>query len=317
MSHHIVEFQDVHFHYPDGTAALNGLSLRITHGESVGIVGANGAGKSTFLMHTNGFLLPQRGSITVGDMTLDKKSRQEIRKKVGLIFQNPDDQLFMPTVFEDVAFGPLNLGLSPVRVQECVDEALTTVGSLNLRDKPPHHLSGGQKSAVAIASVLAMQPDILVMDEPASHLDPKSRRALINLLRHFHHTKIIASHDLDLILDVCERCIIIQGGRVVADGHSEEILSDKKLLEENNLELPLSLQRRGQTPGGDMDEITKLHHLLGHWAEHNTEHAKTYQDWSKKAGALGRPELATLLKTIADETLAMDSHFRKAMEICR
>jgi cobalt/nickel transport system ATP-binding protein len=315
MSHHIVEFRDVYYRYPDGTEALKGLSLRVTHGESVGIVGANGAGKSTLLMHTNGFLLPQSGTITIGDQTLDKKTRQEIRKKVGLIFQNPDDQLFMPTVFEDVAFGPLNLGLAPERVRQCVDDALETVGCPGLRDKPPHHLSGGQKSAVAIASVIAMQPDILVMDEPASHLDPRSRRALINLLRHFHHTKIIASHDLDLILDICRRCVIIREGRVIADGPSEEVLSDRELLEENNLELPLSLQ--GRTSGGNMDEMTKLHHLIGHWTEHNSEHAKTYQDWARKAEALGRRELAEVLLKIAEETTAMGSLFSKAMELCR
>jgi len=317
MSHHIVEFQDVHFRYPDGTAALNGISLKITHGESVGIVGANGSGKSTFLMHINGYLLPQSGTITIGDSLLDKKTRQEVRKKVGLIFQNPDDQLFMPTVFDDVAFGPLNLGLSPERAGESVRNALETVGCLALKDKPPHHLSGGQKSAVAIASVIAMQPDILVMDEPASHLDPKSRRALINLLRHFHHTKIIASHDLDLIMDTCKRCIIIKGGKVVADGLAQDILSDRQLLEENNLELPLSLQKRDLPSGGSMDEIGKLHHLLGHWAEHNAEHAKTYVDWSQKADALGKKELASVLKKIADETLAMDSLFKKALELCR
>jgi len=317
MSHHIVEFKDVHYQYPDGTVALNGLSFRITHGESVGIVGANGSGKSTLLLHTNGYLLPQTGAITIGDFQLDKKTRQEIRKKVGIIFQNPDDQLFMPTVFEDVAFGPLNLGLSPERVNETVQEALETVGCSALRDKPPHHLSGGQKSAVAIASVIAMQPDILVMDEPASHLDPKSRRALINLLKHFHHTKIIASHDLDLILDVCRRCIIVKEGRVVADGLTEEILSDRQLLEENNLELPLSLQKRDLPLGGTMDEISKLQHLLGHWTEHNIEHAKTYEDWSKKAGALGKKELAKALKKIAEQTMAMDSRFKEALELCR
>lgn len=316
MSHHIVEFRDVQYRYPDGTKALDGLSLRVTHGESVGIVGANGSGKSTLLMHTNGFLLPQRGSITIGDLRLDKKTRQEIRKKVGLIFQNPDDQLFMPTVFDDVAFGPLNLGLSPERARECVDEALETVGCLGLRDKPPHHLSGGQKSAVAIASVIAMQPDILVMDEPASHLDPKSRRALINLLRHFHHTKIIASHDLDLILDVCKRCVIIQAGKVIADGPAEELLSNRQLLEENNLELPLSFQKRNISSGGAMDEITKLHHLIEHWAEHNTEHEKTYRDWARKAESLGKKELAALLIKIADETAAMDGLFKKALSLC-
>ncbi len=243
MSHHIVEFGDVFFSYPDGTETLRGVSFRIVHGESVGIVGANGAGKSTLLLQTNGYLMPTRGTVTVGDLQLDKKSRKEIRKKVGMVFQNPDDQLFMPTVFDDVAFGPLNLGLGAEKVKERVDEALKTVGCLLLKGKPPHHLSAGQKSAVAIASVIAMQPDILVMDEPASSLDPKSRRYLINLLKDFHHTKIIASHDLDLILDVCERCIVIKEGRVMADGGAEEILSDKALLEDNNLELPLSLQK--------------------------------------------------------------------------
>ena len=150
----------------------------------------------------------------------------------------------MPMVYDDVAFGPLNLGLSHEKVQQRVYNALNTVGCLHLKDRPPHHLSDGQKSAVAIATVIAMQPDILVMDEPASRLDPKARRHLINLLKGFHHTKLIASHDLDFILDVCERCIVIKNGRIVADGAAEKILSDKILLEENNLELPLSLQGR-------------------------------------------------------------------------
>lgn len=243
MSHHIVDLDGISYSYPDGTRALKDVSFRVTHGESVGIVGANGAGKSTILMHLNGYILPSSGTITIGDLELNKKTRQEIRKKVGMVFQNPDDQLFMPTVFDDVAFGPLNLGLTPEAVTERVVEALRTVGCLNLEAKPPHHLSGGQKSAVAIAAVIAMQPDILVMDEPASNLDPKSRRSLINMLKLFKHSKIIASHDLDLILDVCVRCIVIKNGEVAADGPSEAILSDRILLEDNNLELPLSLQR--------------------------------------------------------------------------
>lgn len=243
MSHHIVEFKDVFFNYPDGTEALSGISLRIVHGESVGIVGANGSGKSTLLLHMNGCLMPSKGAVVIGDLYLNKKTRQEIRKKVGVVFQNPDDQLFMPSVFDDVAFGPLNLGLTPDKVQERANKALETVGASHLRDKPPHHLSAGQKSSVAIASVIAMEPDILVMDEPASSLDPKSRRYVITLLKAFRHTKVIASHDLDLILDVCERCIVIKEGRVMADGKTAAILSDKILLEENNLELPLSLQK--------------------------------------------------------------------------
>jgi len=244
MSHHIVEFKDVFFRYPDGTEALRGVSFRITHGESVGVVGANGAGKSTLLQHMNGYLLPSSGTVIVGDLPVTAKSRREIRRKVGIVFQNPDDQFFMPTVFDDVAFGPLNLGLDEAAVRERVLRALTTVSSLDLQDKPPHHLSCGQKSAVAIASVMAMEPDILAMDEPAANLDPRSRRLLIGLLKTFRHSKIVASHDLDLILDVCERCIVIGNGRVVADGPSGRILTDKSLLEANSLELPLSLQRR-------------------------------------------------------------------------
>ncbi len=243
MSHHFVEFKDVFYHYPDGTEALRGANFRITHGESVGIVGANGAGKSTLLLHMNGYLMPSSGTVSIGDIQLQKGTAQDIRKRVGVVFQNPDDQLFMPTVFDDVAFGPLNLGLDEQCVRERVHEALARVNGLALKDKPPHHLSVGQKSAVAIASVIAMEPDILVMDEPAASLDPKSRRSLIALLKTFVHTKIIASHDLDLILDVCARCLVVRDGAVVADGPSREILANKGLLEENNLELPLSLQR--------------------------------------------------------------------------
>jgi len=244
MSHHLLEFKDVRFRYPDGTEALKGVSFRITHGESVGIVGPNGAGKSTALLHMNGYLLPTSGEVTVGEVPVRKDTRPEIRRKVGVVFQNPDDQLFMPTVFDDVAFGPLNLGLPPDRVRELVREALRKVNALPLENKPPHHLSGGQKSAVAIATVIAMEPDILVMDEPAANLDPKSRRGVIGLLNSFSHSKIVASHDLDLILDVCGRCLVIRDGAIVADGPAADILSDATLLSENNLELPLTLQGR-------------------------------------------------------------------------
>lgn len=244
MSHHILDFNNVHYSYPDGTHALKGISFRITHGESVGIVGANGAGKSTLISHMNGYLMSSSGVITIGDNRLDKRTLKDARKTVGIVFQNPDDQLFMPTVFDDVAFGPLNLGMPKERVIELVHEALTTVGCLDLKDKSPHHLSSGQKRSVSIATVIAMQPDILVMDEPAANLDPKSRRQLINLLNDFEHSKIIASHDLDLILDVCERCMVIGNGKVMADGPAKELLKNGQLLQENNLELPLSLQHR-------------------------------------------------------------------------
>ncbi len=314
MSHHIVEFQDVRYHYPDGTAALNGLSLRITHGEAVGIVGANGAGKSTLLLHINGSILPASGSIIIGDLQLTAQTRKEVRKKVGMIFQNPDDQLFMPTVYDDVAFGPLNLGLGRERAAERVEEALRIVGCQGLRDRPPHHLSSGQKSSVAIASVIAMQPEILVMDEPASSLDPRSRRQLINLLNAFDHTKIVASHDLDFILETCERCIIVRDGRVMADGAAETVLADKTLLEENNLELPLSLKNNPlpRHKGAAMNDLDKLKHLIEHWKEHNKEHARTYREWAGKAASLGKNDLAGVLGEIAAETSRIDELFIKA-----
>lgn len=244
MSHHIVELKDVYFRYPDGTEALKGISFKVFHGESVGITGANGAGKTTLLLNLDGHLLPTKGEISIGEIPLTKKTRQEIRKKVGFLFQRPDDQLFMPTVYDDVAFGPINLGLIPEKVDERVKYALEKVGCLHLMRRPPHRLSEGQKRAVAIATVMAMHPDILVMDEPASNLDPKSRRQLINLLKGFKHTKIIASHDLDLILDLCERCIVIKDGTVMTDGSAEAILLNETLLKENSLELPLSRQKR-------------------------------------------------------------------------
>lgn len=243
MSHHIVEFRNVSFRYPDGTEALKDISFRITHGEAVGIVGANGAGKSTLLLHMNGCLLPSSGTVMIGEVELRKGTIQEIRKRVGIVFQNADDQLFMPSVYEDVAFGPRNLGLDETCVSERVRSALESVNCLPLAGRPPHHLSGGQKSAVAIATVIAMVPDILVLDEPAANLDPRSRRALISLLKGFTHSKIIASHDLDLVLDICSRCIVLHGGEIAADGPSRQILSDKILMEENGLDLPLSVRR--------------------------------------------------------------------------
>jgi cobalt/nickel transport system ATP-binding protein len=242
MSHHIIDIQDVQYRYPDGTRALNGVSFRIVHGESVGIVGANGAGKSTLLLQLSGTFLPSEGSINIGEIILTKKTVKEIRKKIGFVFQDPDDQLFMPTVFEDVAFGPLHLGWALENVEKSALKALQQVNCLHLKDRPPHKLSLGQKRAVSIASVIAMDPDILVLDEPSSNLDPRSRRQLIGLLKTFDHSKIIASHDLDMVLEVCERTIILGNGRVAADGRTQELLSDEKLLEENGLEKPLSLQ---------------------------------------------------------------------------
>ncbi len=243
MSHHIVEAKDIHFTYPDGNNAIKGVSFRITHGESVAIVGANGAGKSTLLHHLNGYYFPNKGSLIVGDVTLTKKTLPLIRRTVGMVFQNPDDQLFMPTVFDDVAFGPLNMGLPPKDVKKKVMNALSTVNATHLKDRPPYRLSGGEKRSVAIASVLSMAPDILVMDEPSSNLDPKSRRVLIEMLSTFKHTKIIATHDLDMAVDLCERTLVLSDGKVIADGLTTDLFRDEELLKSSNLETPLRLQQ--------------------------------------------------------------------------
>lgn len=242
MSHHIVEANGLHYTYPDGTEGIKDISFRITHGEAVAIVGANGAGKSTLLLHLNGYLIPSRGELRIGDYPLTKKNVKAVRRTVGMVFQDPDDQLFMPTVFDDVAFGPLNLGLPADEVETCVMQALETVGVPHLKNRPPYRLSGGEKRAVAIASVLSMSPNILVMDEPSSDLDPRSRRRLIKLLKSFEHTKVIATHDLDMAVDVCERTIVLSEGRVTADGPTLELLQDEALLEKSGLEKPLQMQ---------------------------------------------------------------------------
>lgn len=242
MSHHIVEADNVHFVYPDGTVGLIGVSFRVTHGESVALVGENGSGKSTLLLHMNGCLTATQGNIRIGDYIVSPKTLDHVRRSVGMVFQNADDQLFMPTVFDDVAFGPLNSGLEKDEVERTVVRALETVGAGHLRKRPPYRLSQGEKRAVAIASILAMSPDILVMDEPSSSLDPASRRRLIELLKTFKHTKIIATHDLDMAMDLCERTIVLHGGRITADGPTAELLQDEKLLHVSGLEKPLRMQ---------------------------------------------------------------------------
>jgi cobalt/nickel transport system ATP-binding protein len=242
MSHHLVEVKDLQYAYPDGTKALKGVSFLLTHGEAVAIIGANGAGKSTLLLHLNGCLLPQAGEVRIGGLPLNKKTLSHVRRTVGMVFQDPDDQLFMPIVYDDVAFGPLNLGLPPAEVDHLVNCSLATVGAFHLKGRPPYRLSGGEKRAVAIATVLAMTPDILVMDEPTAALDPKTRRQLIELLKTFKHTRIIATHDLDLVLDLCSRVIVFKEGQVVADGPALDILQNEELLASSSLEKPLSLQ---------------------------------------------------------------------------
>lgn len=242
MSHHITEVKDLHYSYPDGHKAINGMSFEIHHGESVGIIGANGAGKSTLLMLLMGVLFPCQGEVRVGEVLVTKKTLPSIRQRMGMVFQDPDDQLFMTTVYDDVAFGPRNYKLEEKEVEKRVHQALEMVGILHLKDRAPFKLSGGEKRAAAIASVLSMQPDILVMDEPTSALDPKSRRRLMKLLNSFEHTKIITSHDLDMVYELCARTIVIKNGEIAADGPTSEILVNAELMDACGLEMPLALQ---------------------------------------------------------------------------
>ena len=242
MSHHIVEVRNLRHAYSDGTVSLNDVSFRITHGESVGIIGANGAGKSTLLHHLNGYLIATSGEVRIGEIPVTKRTLPDIRHAVGMVFQDPDDQLFMPTVFDDVAFGPFNLGLPLQEVEQRVQVALEQVGAAHLSTKPPYNLSGGEKKRVAIATVLSMNPSILVMDEPTNGLDPFARRQLMAILTNFEHTKIITSHDLDMVANICTRVIVLSHGKVRADGSPQDIFSDEALLAECHLEKPLSMQ---------------------------------------------------------------------------
>ena len=233
-----LELIDVTYHYPDGQMALAGVSLTIAAGERVALLGPNGAGKTTLMLHLNGVLLPSSGSVLVGGLPAVNPHLADIRRRVGLVFQDPDDQLFMPTVQADVAFGPANLGLRGTELAARVTQALDAVDMAHVAGRSPHHLSGGQKRRVALATVLAMRPEILVLDEPSSNLDPQSRRDFANLLVQLDHTVLLATHDLPYAAELCPRSIIMNGGRVVADGPTVDILNDPPLLKANRLELP-------------------------------------------------------------------------------
>lgn len=248
-----IDVKGLEYSYPDGTPALRGVSFVADWGEAVGLVGANGAGKSTLLLALTGLIEPSSGVIDIGGTVLSKGTAPEVRRRLGLIFQDPEDQLFMPTVFDDVAFGPINQGVTGEALAARVASVLESVGAGHLADRPGYRLSGGEKRSAAIAAVLSMGPEILLMDEPSSGLDPKSRRGLIDLLAGFPHTRLIAAHDLDLVLDVCPRTIVLHRGEVAADGPTLEIFWDRALLERCSLEPPLSLQG---TPAGAPRRMT-------------------------------------------------------------
>ncbi len=232
-----VEIRNLRYAYPDGTVALRGVDLLIEEGESVGIVGPNGAGKSTLLLHLNGILTGE-GEVRIFGLPVEKKNLREIRRRVGLVFQDPDDQLFSPTVFDDVAFGPINMGLSKEEVVAAVSRALEDVGIAGMEKRSAYHLSYGQKKRAAIATVLSMNPDLLVLDEPSSNLDPRARNEFSELLQSMRITKILVTHDLPFVFENCDRVVVMSGGRVVADGDAFAVLSDEALLAEHGLELP-------------------------------------------------------------------------------
>ena len=241
MSHIHIDVEGLSFSYEGGVPVLQDISFHVGENEAVGLIGANGVGKSTLLKLLVGLDLGFTGSIRVSEVPLEKRTLPKIREKIGYVFQDADAQLFMTTVGEDVAFAPRNYGLPEDEVEKRVTAALEKVHIPHLRDKAVYKLSGGEKKLASIATILSMTPDIILMDEPSVALDPRNRRNLIHIINEFDHLKLIASHDLDFIRDTCERVILMSGGRIIRDGKAEEILRDKDLLEENGLELPLSL----------------------------------------------------------------------------
>ncbi len=241
MKNTAIAVDNAFFSYPDGHEVLQGISCSIKPGEKVALIGPNGAGKSTFMSLLNGVSLPTSGAIHIAGMPVIKENLTRIRRKVGIVFQDPDDQLFCPTAFDDVAFGPLNLGLPKDEIELRVKEALTTVGLEGFEERSSFHLSFGERKRLALASVLSYQPDILVFDEPSTNMDPLNRRRLIEWLQQSDKTILLCTHDLDIALEVCSRCLMLSDGRFQEDGPAKEILHNRKLLEQYNLELPLAL----------------------------------------------------------------------------
>ena len=238
MSVPVLDVRGLAYAYPDGHQALYGVDLTLDRGERVAMLGPNGAGKTTLVLHLNGILAPGAGSVSVSGLQVGGGELREVRRRVGLVFQDPDDQLFMPTVRDDVAFGPRNLGLRGAGLDEAVMGALERVGMAAYADRPPHHLSFGQRRRVAVATVLAMQPELLVLDEPSSNLDPASRRELADIIRSLDVTVLMVTHDLPYALELCPRSVVLSDGVVVADGSTGALLADAELMRTHRLELP-------------------------------------------------------------------------------
>jgi cobalt/nickel transport system ATP-binding protein len=264
-----LEVRNLCYHYADGTQAINDVSFSVEQGECAAIIGPNGAGKSTVLLHLNG-LLPDStdnsGTVTVDGVTVSRSTVLEIRRKVGLLFQDPDDQLFCPTVFEDVAFGPQQFGLSGEALARRVSQSLAQVQLAGFEKRSPHRLSGGEKRRVCLAGVLACEPSVLVLDEPTSGLDPRGKREFKALIRAMAVTKIIATHDLEMVVELCSHTIVVDGGKVVAEGDTIELLNNEKLMLDHGLERPHILQHRhphgerraGAGSDGDVPDTTSV-----------------------------------------------------------
>ena len=248
MSVPVLDVRGLAYAYPDGHQALYGVDLHVHAGERVALLGPNGAGKTTLVHHLNGILMAGAGSVTVTGLKVDKRHLPEIRRRVGIVFQDPDDQLFMGTVRDDVAFGPANLGLRGAELDRRVTSALDQVGMGAYADRPPHHLSFGQRRRVAVATVLSMEPDVLVLDEPSSNLDPASRRELADVLRSLDVTVLMVTHDLSYALELCPRAVVLSDGQVVADRATYDVLTDDVLLHAHRLELPFGFDPRAVDP---------------------------------------------------------------------
>ena len=248
MSTPVLDVRGLAFGYPDGHQALYGVDLHVHRGERVALLGPNGAGKTTLVLHLNGILVPGAGSVAVSGLPVTKENLREVRRRVGIVFQDPDDQLFMGTVRQDVGFGPANLGLTGAALDERVQRALEQVGMAEYADRPPHHLSFGQRRRVAVATVLAMEPEILVLDEPSSNLDPASRRELADILRSLDVTVLMVTHDLPYAFELCPRSVVLSDGVIVADGSTYDVLTDDALMGAHRLELPFGFDPRSMRP---------------------------------------------------------------------
>ena len=248
MSAPVLELRGVTHAYPDGHVALRGVDLHVHRDEHVALLGPNGAGKTTLVLHLNGILQPESGTVSVSGLPVTRENLLEVRRRVGVVFQDPDDQLFMPTVRQDVEFGPRNLGITGDELAARVQGALAAVGMTDYADRPPHHLSFGQRRRVAVATVLAMEPEILVLDEPSSNLDPASRRELAEILRGLDVTVLMVTHDLPYAMQLCERSVVLSEGRIVADAPTGEVLSDEALMAQHRLELPWGWSPAGLSP---------------------------------------------------------------------